>query len=715
MITPYQKPEDKDAKANNFWTNLTAKLGLRAPLMRQASAEEQKVSRISDGIQVHGAHALDPRGVVASGGLIRKVSDQDKTSSALLDRYAGVFQRAVAELGQSERVKAADRLSRIEADMAAFRDKLAGLGGDGAMADLAGEVSAKADAVSGACVQLRDKVDALSTGHAAAIENAFLVLSDAKTFLDKMKTTSGPGADAVAVETGMAASGPDDMELVDGGASEMPPAPKEEPQGHSPVAGYVPAFKKKAMEESYDDLRCIHTKMCLVESMLSALASELNVTEMLGPGPSMEAPGMNPPGMPPTDQVEGEQKPLEASLGGRFSKFAGSGDPGDAEPGNLIYKDLNKCRDCVWFESDWTHETYRDKCKHCVHASLGGNVDHWWPRAMQMVMWLPNWGAPEAKENSVRLSNSFSGTLGLGQTARRVSAAAWQIAKAIVDSVEHTAVALGTALIEQFNDPVIARSMPLIAHEVADQIERETGIEIGITATRIKEWGRKVADIKDTGVTATVDPNWASGVVVIACDQVEVGLMHLAKGEKRQIKDLRERLRNEKDPKKIKEYHDAIDALYQRVDSDKKRKEDSRQQRDDRKKKEQESLDKEPAKIPAATASFKGTLCLAGQPNAAVAAAQADTKSFKVAAVSNGANSFGLHGVIMVAEDGEAWEAAASKDNLTKQGEVLDLDRKDVSAALASKGFEIVKSLAPAPADVVAQVWGRQETAGRSL
>jgi len=75
---------------------------------------------------------------------------------------------------------------------------------------------------------------------------------------------------------------------------------------------------------------------------------------------------------------------------------------------NMVYKDLNQCRDCVWFESDTSHETYRDKCKHCSHATLGGNTDHFFPRSGQMSMYCPKW-----KEEERDVKKAFLGSLSL--------------------------------------------------------------------------------------------------------------------------------------------------------------------------------------------------------------------------------------------------------------------------------------------------------------
>jgi hypothetical protein len=57
----------------------------------------------------------------------------------------------------------------------------------------------------------------------------------------------------------------------------------------------------------------------------------------------------------------------------------------------LVYIDIDRCRDCVWYESDTSHETYRDKCKNCMHATLGGTRDIFFPRSQQLVVFTPLW------------------------------------------------------------------------------------------------------------------------------------------------------------------------------------------------------------------------------------------------------------------------------------------------------------------------------------
>lgn len=83
-----------------------------------------------------------------------------------------------------------------------------------------------------------------------------------------------------------------------------------------------------------------------------------------------------------------------------------------------------------------------------------------------------------------------------------------------------------------------------------------------------------------------------------------------------------------------------------------------------------------------------------------------ESKQFKVSALSSNLNSFGLRNHILIAEDGEAWQAAASELNVRKQGEIikLHLDLNDVPD-FAYAGFEIPSRLPNAPRNVVNEVW----------
>ena len=77
-----------------------------------------------------------------------------------------------------------------------------------------------------------------------------------------------------------------------------------------------------------------------------------------------------------------------------------------------------------------------------------------------------------------------------------------------------------------------------------------------------------------------------------------------------------------------------------------------------------------------------------------------NTKLFKVASVSSNTNSFGLYGMILIAQNGEAWEVGANYLNVKKKGDIVHGDN------WASYGFEIPRQLKPdAPKEVVKEVW----------
>ena len=87
------------------------------------------------------------------------------------------------------------------------------------------------------------------------------------------------------------------------------------------------------------------------------------------------------------------------------------------------------------------------------------------------------------------------------------------------------------------------------------------------------------------------------------------------------------------------------------------------------------------------------------------------TKPFKVVAVSGNANSFGLKGIIMVAKDGMAFEAAKylGIDPL-KIGDLVIVPVNDAGKPnFAYAGFEIPRELTNVPAEVLAEIWKQTE------
>lgn len=82
------------------------------------------------------------------------------------------------------------------------------------------------------------------------------------------------------------------------------------------------------------------------------------------------------------------------------------------------------------------------------------------------------------------------------------------------------------------------------------------------------------------------------------------------------------------------------------------------------------------------------------------------TKTFIAASVSSNTNSFGLFGVILVAKDGEAWEAAANSINVPTKGDRVVVEVNQAGQPRWElKGFEIPRQLPDAPGNVVHNVW----------
>ena len=80
-------------------------------------------------------------------------------------------------------------------------------------------------------------------------------------------------------------------------------------------------------------------------------------------------------------------------------------------------------------------------------------------------------------------------------------------------------------------------------------------------------------------------------------------------------------------------------------------------------------------------------------------------KRFKVVAVSENCNSFGLRSHVMMACDGETWEVAASHLHGKELGEVLTVPCINYCPQWHQLSFEIPERLVNAPPAVVAEAW----------
>ena len=86
----------------------------------------------------------------------------------------------------------------------------------------------------------------------------------------------------------------------------------------------------------------------------------------------------------------------------------------------------------------------------------------------------------------------------------------------------------------------------------------------------------------------------------------------------------------------------------------------------------------------------------------------AQTKQFKVAAVSDNTNSFGLYGVVLVARDGQAFEVGKSMYGATPLwplGHVLTLEVHKGNFNFAARGIEIPRQLPTAPPKLIKALW----------
>ncbi len=84
-------------------------------------------------------------------------------------------------------------------------------------------------------------------------------------------------------------------------------------------------------------------------------------------------------------------------------------------------------------------------------------------------------------------------------------------------------------------------------------------------------------------------------------------------------------------------------------------------------------------------------------------------KLFKLFSISDNTNSFGLHGHLILALDGECWEFARSRDphlDNWNRGAILELDPKDIGGSLARLSCEIPnRRTGNAPQAAVNEIW----------
>jgi hypothetical protein len=81
-------------------------------------------------------------------------------------------------------------------------------------------------------------------------------------------------------------------------------------------------------------------------------------------------------------------------------------------------------------------------------------------------------------------------------------------------------------------------------------------------------------------------------------------------------------------------------------------------------------------------------------------------KCFKVAAASVNVNGFGLRGMVLIAQDGEAWSVAANELHVRNKGDEIRVPLDDnLRPQWGRLHYEIPQRMSPAPVEVVNDVW----------
>ena len=151
----------------------------------------------------------------------------------------------------------------------------------------------------------------------------------------------------------------------------------------------------------------------------------------------------------------------------------------EAEKRDLVsYKDIDRCRDCVFYESDTSHETYRDKCKNCANATMGGEINNFFPRSQQLVVFTPNW----EQVGDVAPKTAFQGTMSLldahkqGKKNERDPQSI--VSDVLASAKSDDAVGYGTSLMKYFSKHKL--NFQRYAKPVIELIEKHAGIQMHI-------------------------------------------------------------------------------------------------------------------------------------------------------------------------------------------------------------------------------------------
>lgn len=605
--------EKRNPKAKDFWQNLGEKLGYKKDMIRTASAVEKPGNQLADGIQVHASRELHAGvNIPIFDAVVRKVADQDGSEYLRRTTMAVATLKEVhgMDIYSQDKVGTTEEYSRVK----------------GALSHAQVALEQVAAVVSDDLQGHREKVAALEQAIGSLSETEIRNAPSYKTTLDQMSTSLNQ------YETMVRSAAPE----MAGAEGPMGAFDSVGPQ--APMAAAADAGREELggiLSQAYNSLSFAYSLGAFLVAQAESANAGAAVPEGLAGLAKAHARGMvrkaspefqgtfdrlaiAPPGKEDVVKALKEDSSVENPYAVAWDQHnkeaavrtAGSGDPGDAEPGNMIYTDINRCRDCVWFESDWTHDTYRDKCKNCTHASMGGTTDHWWPRHYQMTMWMPGWESLPAMRKA-RFHGSLS-TLDSHRVGSGPSVEA--IAKEVcAQCPEPTATRLAGAFMDVFRGP-LSTQIAKVGGRVAARIAEITGIEFIIHKAQAKEWGFKGMDKIAEGEVLAARPCTLQDEMKDEKELKEkkaaaVTLEKQAKGEKAKIRRLQEQLDNAENPKKIRELTDAINALEDRVDKVRDRKEKRKEVREQKRRQNEEDTAAQASNEPEIPV-LAGMLCL---------------------------------------------------------------------------------------------------------
>jgi hypothetical protein len=399
--------EPKDVNAGGFWKNLAGKLSL--PFEKYASDNTKKAEQDKEAMLPGGSFTaigtVKPKELrMVAGGTevtVKTYATQTKELEGCLNKIIsslkyvdGFFEKNAVTLTNEEKVK--DVRNYIEASEALKEAKDKVKEATKTLETLepklmeyfkASNAEEKILEIEEGFVRLGEKPVRATPSYKSVVEEIKKKLSQFNTLIDKLVKKHTPSGTTPTIEVG-----------------------RKEGQG-------IGRMIKKALSSAEEDG---------VRDIINEAVNELKMANnlvqfLLDESVSAEFPveGQMESEVPPVGQMEPAPAmataPTPMTASSKYSLFKkADGTQGTWDIDN--YKNIDKCRDCAFFQSD-PAGTHLNKCHDCVHYKLNGTIDYYKPRSGQIVTDSPTYKAPETKPAGGK--KAFVGTIGMPKSAKK--------------------------------------------------------------------------------------------------------------------------------------------------------------------------------------------------------------------------------------------------------------------------------------------------------